>query len=189
MNGTPSPEAQKPPPTSSASTNGHASSNSSLAAKKRKKDGLKPIITMEGPQPAIGVALAAMGCEASTPPSRFLQCFALFRAGRARSVADICWALILALLLARRAAHTNMGPLRLSCRLFARPNGGFNKRQAPFQGTVNSDTWRGIASHYRRQQRAVKQVETSVDTAHSLTGFARHRWLGIRELWTRVLGP
>jgi hypothetical protein len=55
MNGTESPESQKPPP-SSAGTNGHASTNSSLAAKKRKKDGLKPIITMEGvgPHPAIG---------------------------------------------------------------------------------------------------------------------------------------
>ncbi|EEU35289.1 uncharacterized protein NECHADRAFT_78279 [Fusarium vanettenii 77-13-4] len=57
MNGTESPESQKPPP-SSAGTNGHASTNSSLAAKKRKKDGLKPIITMEGasPHPAIGQA-------------------------------------------------------------------------------------------------------------------------------------
>ncbi|RSL93228.1 hypothetical protein CEP52_013391 [Fusarium oligoseptatum] len=56
MNGTESPESQKPPP----STNGHASTNSSLAAKKRKKDGLKPIITMEGanPHPAIGAGKA-----------------------------------------------------------------------------------------------------------------------------------
>ncbi|KAL2689228.1 hypothetical protein Neosp_003280 [[Neocosmospora] mangrovei] len=62
MNGTESPESQKPPP-SSAGTNGHASTNSSLAAKKRKKDGLKPIITMEGasPQSAIGVALEQSG--------------------------------------------------------------------------------------------------------------------------------
>ncbi|KAM5369945.1 hypothetical protein ACJZ2D_008744 [Fusarium nematophilum] len=50
MNGTQSPEAQKPPPTSAAGTNGHTSNSSSLAAKKRKKEGLKPIITMEGPQ-------------------------------------------------------------------------------------------------------------------------------------------
>ncbi|KAJ4311110.1 hypothetical protein N0V84_010614 [Fusarium piperis] len=59
MNGTESPESQKPPP-SAASTNGHASTNSSLAAKKRKKDGLKPIITMEGvgPHPAIGAGKA-----------------------------------------------------------------------------------------------------------------------------------
>ncbi|KAM0425006.1 hypothetical protein ACHAPT_009807 [Fusarium lateritium] len=59
MNGTESPESQKPPPPSTASTNGHASNNSSLAAKKRKKDGLKPIITMEGasPHPAIGLCI------------------------------------------------------------------------------------------------------------------------------------
>ncbi|KPM36688.1 hypothetical protein AK830_g9877 [Neonectria ditissima] len=49
MNGSQPPESQKPPPASPAGTNGHNSnSSSSLAAKKRKKDGLKPIITMEG---------------------------------------------------------------------------------------------------------------------------------------------
>ncbi|KAJ4017947.1 hypothetical protein NW752_001855 [Fusarium irregulare] len=44
MNGTQSPDPQKP---SNANSNGSNSNNSSLAAKKRKKD-LKPIITMEG---------------------------------------------------------------------------------------------------------------------------------------------
>ncbi|KAH7126193.1 hypothetical protein EDB81DRAFT_765273 [Dactylonectria macrodidyma] len=52
MNGSQPPEAQKPPPASPSGTNGHSNnSNSSLAAKKRKKDGLKPIITMEGASP------------------------------------------------------------------------------------------------------------------------------------------
>ncbi|KAF7560453.1 hypothetical protein G7046_g3688 [Stylonectria norvegica] len=49
-------QRQKPAPASPSDANGHGNSNSnnSLSAKKRKKDGLKPIITMEGasPQPA-----------------------------------------------------------------------------------------------------------------------------------------
>ncbi|KAM5347197.1 hypothetical protein ACJ41O_010202 [Fusarium nematophilum] len=65
MNGTQSPEAQKPPPTSAAGTNGHTSNSSSLAAKKRKKEGLKPIITMEGPQ---GPGLAIWNPKSSCPP-------------------------------------------------------------------------------------------------------------------------
>ncbi|KAF5021079.1 hypothetical protein F66182_6868 [Fusarium sp. NRRL 66182] len=53
MNGTQSPDAQK---------NGHNSNSSSLAAKKRKKDGLKPIITMEGasPQPGAGTLQSSL---------------------------------------------------------------------------------------------------------------------------------
>lgn len=52
MNGSQPPEAQQPTPESPAGTNGHSNnSSSSLAAKKRKKDGLKPIITMEGSGP------------------------------------------------------------------------------------------------------------------------------------------
>ncbi|KAF7539607.1 hypothetical protein G7Z17_g12389 [Cylindrodendrum hubeiense] len=52
MNGSQPPEAQKPSPASPVGANGHSNnSSSSLAAKKRKKDGLKPIITMEGSSP------------------------------------------------------------------------------------------------------------------------------------------
>ncbi|KAF4451949.1 CMGC/SRPK protein kinase [Fusarium austroafricanum] len=72
MNGTQSPDAQKP---SNANTNGTSSNNSSLAAKKRKKD-LKPIITMEGNivvAHCLDLCLEAAGFKECMAPSKNLQ--------------------------------------------------------------------------------------------------------------------
>ncbi|KAH6973191.1 hypothetical protein BKA56DRAFT_620548 [Ilyonectria sp. MPI-CAGE-AT-0026] len=86
MNGSQPPEAQQPTPESPAGTNGHSNnSSSSLAAKKRKKDGLKPIITMEGSGPQTPGQLARSEARGErAPPALGFFCISDYPvAGRA----------------------------------------------------------------------------------------------------------
>ncbi|KAF4981651.1 hypothetical protein FZEAL_2591 [Fusarium zealandicum] len=148
MNGTQSPESQKPPP---ANTNGNNSNSSSLAAKKRKKDGLKPIITMEGASPPS--AIGGVARAVSTPTIQTL----LRRPGTVSQ---------------RNLIGVDLALLR--CHYEAAPthNDGVKRFTSSLSRGVSTPAHGAvtIASHYRGQQRPVKQVETSVD-ACSLTGF------------------
>ncbi|CEI61241.1 unnamed protein product [Fusarium venenatum] len=185
MNGTQSPDAQK---ALNANSNGSNSNNSSLAAKKRKKD-LKPIITMEGANQTddLGNFMVApcSACRIETARTKSawstqVICDRWFfaRATASPTSFGAHWYLRLSIHRIRDFA-TDM---KLRSRLayvwrLAKVNGGPNHANIILFRCPGNTQQHGVACCVTSQGTAVKQVETSVDIAHSgIVPFALSLW-------------